>query len=126
MKHTGPIITLAAGVLVAAVLLVLNVNATNNNAHRDDPASTLEPTTPATTHRDPGRPRPRPPTPAAPPAGTYAGKVDGKQRRERRHRGQATAGGRVSVRRTCSEAWLQGEVAEHGSVDLAGSGHVRR
>lgn len=121
MKIRGPIITLAAGVVVAAVLLVLDVT-TGHSAGRGQTASgtrsTVPPTsTPTTIHPTAS------PAPAGPPAGTYAGDVNGGSGASI---AIAVRDGRA-VAYLCdgrTEAWLQGDAAD-GSVDLTGGGHAR-
>jgi serine/threonine-protein kinase len=117
MKHKGPIITLAAGLVVAAVLMVMNLKVTGDrdarNAAADAAANgaaapTAEPTPPPTT----------PPAVPAPP-GTYAGKVTGGTATI----AIATKDGKA-IAYLCdgrsTEAWLQG-TAENGTFTLAGA-----
>jgi serine/threonine-protein kinase len=115
MKHKGPVITLLAGLTVALVLLVVNMNATKRNQDNRDAASNVAAGTPATTPAAP------PPTtaPAAPVKVTFAGSVEG-------------SGGSLAIavnngtaiaylcdgKRT--EAWLQG-IATDGKLTLTGA-----
>jgi hypothetical protein len=115
MKRKGPILTLAAGVVLAAVLMVLNINATRSTPTAAAP--TDKATTAATTTA------PAPTTaaavvPAGPPV-TYAGNVTG---------GGATIAIAVkdgkAIAYLCdgrsAEAWLQG-TAQNGALNLTGS-----
>jgi hypothetical protein len=125
MKIRGPIITLAAGVVVAAALLVLDMTTgqpaggarTASGTGSIAAATSTPSSTPATAQATVS------PPPAAPPAGTYAGDVNGGSGASI---AIAVRNGRA-VAYLCdgrTEAWLQG-VAEHGSVDLTGGGHAR-
>jgi serine/threonine-protein kinase len=118
MKHKGPMVTLAAGVAVAAVLMVLNLSVTNTNdltaADAVGDATTPAPTTaPAVEETK---------APAAEQI-TYAGNVDG---------GAATIAIAVqdgkAVAYLCdgrrTEAWLRG-TAENGELLLTGAGNSR-
>ncbi|HEX6869631.1 MAG TPA: hypothetical protein VF163_00915 [Micromonosporaceae bacterium] len=119
MKHKGPIITLAAGLVVAAVLMVMNLSVTpagdRPGADTADAAASAPTTTAPTTAAT------RPPAAAA--QVTYAGKVDG---------GAATIAIAVKDGRAvaylcdgrAAEAWLQG-TADNGELDLAGAGNAR-
>jgi hypothetical protein len=129
MKHKGPIITLFAGLLVAGVLFVMNVNV-NKDAAKDAAARNAGANATATTSapgKSPGaeatKPEAPPPAPssAAPPAegkSTYAGAVDGGAA------GLAIAinAGRL-VAYVCdgrnTEAWLDGTVSG-GQIDVKG------
>ncbi len=117
MKHKGPIITLVAGLVVAAVLMVLNLTGTNDDdATPTDAVGNAEssPTVAATT------PAAAPTTAAPAPQGTYAGKVNG---------GGATIAIALkdgkAVAYLCdgrsTEAWLQGTAA-NGQLSLTGAG----
>ncbi len=118
MKHKGPILTLAAGVILAAALMVLNLNATKDEDGGYDaavgtasvaPSASAAPTTAA-------------PTQPAAVQVTYAGNVTG---------GGATIAIAVkdgkAVAYVCdgrsAEAWLQG-TAENGVLRLAGAGNA--
>ena len=120
MRHKGPIITLVAGLAVAAVLMVLNLTGTNDDdaalptdaVGNAGSAPSADATTPSAA-----------PTTAAPapaPAGTYAGKVTG---------GGATIAIALkdgkAVAYLCdgrsTEAWLQGTAA-NGELALTGAG----
>jgi hypothetical protein len=118
MKKLAPVISLVAGLLLAAVLMVLNVNA--KNARDAANASNAKAEAPAATSP---KPTPPPTTPAAPPTRppgvvTYAGSVDG---------GKASLAivvrDGVGVAYLCdgnrTEAWLQG-AASDGALDLTG------
>jgi len=119
MKKLAPLISLVAGLLLAAVLMVLNVNAT----HKRDRANSVDAavTAPATTAAPPKAtttPPPPPPTTRPPGVVTYAGSVDG---------GKASVAivvrNGVAVAYLCdgsrTEAWLQG-VASNGELSLTG------
>jgi len=118
MRYKGPILTLAAGLVVAAVLMVMNLNVTRNRDARaaaaegaatSAPTATAEPTPPPTTE---------PPAPPAPPA-TYAGKVNGG----RATVAIATKEGQA-IAYLCDgksvEAWLAG-TATNGELLLTGA-----
>lgn len=116
MKRTGPIITLAAGIVVAGVLMVLNLNTTGaaeNTA--GDGATTTVPATTAAASTPPTSPTP---AKAAGPI-TYAGNVDG---------GAATLAIAIkdgqAIAYVCdgrkAEAWLKG-TAEGGQLTLTGA-----
>jgi hypothetical protein len=125
MKRFGPLLTLAAGVLVAAVLMVLNLNATANKAAQNTAAAADQPnptaTTPAPTTAAPTTAAPaKEETPAAPaPPVTYAGGVGG---------GGASIAIAVkdgqAIAYLCdgatAEAWLQGS-ARNGQLSLTGA-----
>jgi serine/threonine-protein kinase len=115
MKRKGPILTLAAGVVLAAVLMVLNINAT-----RSTPTAAA-PTDKATTAATTAAPAPTTAAavvPAGPPV-TYAGNVVG---------GGATIAIAVkdskAIAYLCdgrsAEAWLQG-TAQNGALNLTGA-----
>ncbi len=117
MKHKGPIITLVAGLVVAAVLMVLNLTGTNDDdadTPTDAVGNATSPTVAATT------PAAAPTTAAPAPQGTYAGKVNG---------GGATIAIALkdgkAVAYLCdgrsTEAWLQGTAA-NGQLSLTGAG----
>jgi serine/threonine-protein kinase len=115
MRYKGPILTLATGLVVAAVLMVANLNVTRNRDARNAAAQTA-PTSAAA----PAEPTPTPaPTtePPAPPA-TYAGKVSGG----RATIAIATKDGQA-IAYLCDgrsvEAWLQGS-ASNGELVLTG------
>jgi serine/threonine protein kinase, bacterial len=125
MKHKGPILTLAAGLVLAAVLMVLNLRVTSGQQR--DAAGEPAPEAPAATATSApadAAPPTTPPAeaPAAAPA-TYAGKVTG---------GAATIAiavkGDKAVAYLCDgnrvEAWLQGS-ARNGELVLKGSGNAR-
>ncbi len=118
MKHKGPILTLAAGVILAAALMVLNLNVTksdddgyNASSVASATSSAVAPTTAAPTQ-----------TLAAAAQVTYAGNVTG---------GGATIAiavkGGKAVAYVCdgksAEAWLQG-TAENGRLALTGAGNA--
>jgi hypothetical protein len=119
MRHKGPILTLAAGLVLAAVLMVLNLKATNTGAQAPTggeataPTATKPPTATAAPTKAP---------PANGPTVTYAGDVEG---------GSATVAIAVkngkAVAYLCDgddiEAWLQG-TAEDGQLDLRGEGNA--
>jgi hypothetical protein len=123
MKIRGPIITLAAGVVVAAALLLLDVTTGHSSgagltaggagstaAQTSTPAPAVRTATPT-------------PSPTGPPAGTYAGEVNGGSGASI---AIAVRDGRA-VAYLCdgrNEAWLQGAAA-NGTVDLTGGGHAR-
>jgi len=129
MKHKGPILTLAAGLVLAAVLMVLNLRATD--ASQRNAAGDQQPDAPAATATaQPGQAEPTnapptkaPPTTAAAAPVTYAGRVKG---------GAATIAIVVkeakAVAYLCdgnrTEAWLQG-TARNGELILTGSGNAR-
>src|SRR5262245_19901615 len=123
MKKLAPLISLVAGLLLAAVLMVLNVNATHKRDRANNvdaavaaPATTAAPPK-ATTTPPPPPPTP-PPTTRTPGVVTYAGSVDG---------GKASVAivvrNGVAVAYLCdgsrTEAWLQG-VASDGELSLTG------
>ena len=119
MKRKGPILTLAAGVVLAAVLMLLNLNATRTN---NTAASTTDTATTATTAPAPAPTTPAPTQAATVPAGppvTYAGNVVG---------GGATIAIAVkdgkAIAYLCdgrsAEAWLQG-TAQNGALNLTGA-----
>jgi hypothetical protein len=129
MKHRGPIITLAAGALLAAVLLVIDVNSEPPAV----PATAVGPLASHTTIGGSiggsiGKATPSPsPTPVAvvnpgPPNATFAGEVDrgnGASIAIAVHNGQAVA-------YLCdghTEAWLQGDAAS-AAVALTGANHA--
>jgi serine/threonine-protein kinase len=129
MKHKGPILTLAAGLVLAAVLMVLNLRVTNDqnnaaaNADPEAPAATSAPATSAPADKPADKPADEPAdAPAAAPA-TYAGKVTG---------GAATIAisvkGDKAIAYLCdgnrTEAWLQGS-ARNGELVLRGAGNAR-
>jgi hypothetical protein len=115
MKRKGPILTLAAGVVLAAVLMVLNINATRSRptaaADNATPVATTATTAPAPTTAAAE-------VPAGPPV-TYAGNVTG---------GGATIAIAVkdgkAIAYLCdgrsAEAWLQG-TASNGALNLTGA-----
>lgn len=131
MKRNGPLITLLAGLAVAAVLLTLSFTAARNarstNAAQNDPAQvdagaapTAAPTTdPATAPADPGA-SPTAVAPAAPLVGpvTYAGKVEGGKVQL----AIAAKDGKV-IAYLCDgksvEQWLQGTAAG-GEISMTG------
>jgi hypothetical protein len=120
MKHKGPIITLLAGVLVAGVLYVLNVNV-SHDASRDAAArnaaanaTAVPPPTSAAAKPSPSAP----PSPAKALEGksTYAGETDGGDA------GLAIASnGGKAVAYVCdgkaAEAWMTGEM-DNGKIQL--------
>jgi serine/threonine-protein kinase len=121
MKLKGPIVTLAAGAIVAAVLLVLNTNATraaHESAAPPNDSSYGEETSPAVTPSTPAATTPAP-TPVAEAPVTYAGNVGG---------GGATLAIAVkdgkAIAYVCdgksAEAWLQG-TGSGGTLTLTGS-----
>ena len=121
MKHKGPILTLAAGLVLAAVLMVLNLRVT-----ADSPQNTAGEQPEATTGPAAEAPPPTtaPPTEApAAPAVTYAGRVNG---------GAATIAIAVKAGKAIAylcdgkrtEAWLQG-TARNGELVLSGAGNAR-
>jgi hypothetical protein len=123
MKFLGPILTLAAGLVLAAVLMVLNVNAKDaadrRNAAADAPAGA---TTPPATKDTPTEPPKSESPPAAKKKVTYAGKVTG---------GKATIAIAVkdgkAVAYLCdgkkTEAWLRGTAVD-GELALSGPGEA--
>ena len=119
MKHKGPVITLLAGLAVAIVLLVVNLNATKRNQERNEAANVAananaNATTPAAAPTTP------PPTtpPAAPVKVTYAGEVEGGDASLAIAINNGTA-----IAYLCdgkrTEAWLQGTAAD-GKLNLTG------
>jgi serine/threonine-protein kinase len=128
MKVKGPIITLAAGVVVATVLMVLNLSVTpsppaTDNAAADAGAGQVAPTTPAAT---PTATAAAPAVTTAPPTGkqvTYAGGIGA---------GNATLAIAIkdgtAVAYLCdgksTEAWLQG-TASGGTLDLTGASEAK-
>jgi hypothetical protein len=123
MKHKGPIITLLAGLLVAGVLFVLNVDLSNdaarNAAARNAAANTTATTSSAAPTQAPSKPATAPSK--APPGDaktTYAGTVDG-----------GAAGLAIAISNgkalayVCDgkrvEAWLEG-TALNGELTLTG------
>jgi hypothetical protein len=125
MKHKGPIITLLAGLLVAGVLFVMNVNV-NKDAAKDAAARNAAANATATSAAPAAAPaseatKPQAPPSSAPPAegkSTYAGVVDGGAA------GLAIAinSGRA-IAYVCDgrkvEAWLEG-AGTGGQIDLKG------
>jgi hypothetical protein len=117
MRHKGPIITLVAGLAVAAVLMVLNLTGTNDDGSTPTGTVGNAASTPAVAATTPAAA----PTTAAPaPQVTYAGKVNG---------GGATIAIALkdgkAVAYLCdgrsTEAWLQGTAA-NGQLSLTGAG----
>jgi len=116
MKRKGPILTLAAGVVLAAVLMVLNINATRSTPTAAAP--TDKATTAAATTAAPAPTTAAAVVPAGPPV-TYAGNVVG---------GGATIAIAVkdgkAIAYLCdgrsAEAWLQG-TAQNGALNLTGA-----
>lgn len=120
MRHKGPIITLAVGVALAGVLLVINLSVTKDDQTATPPAAT------ATSQGQPANGGPASPGATSPkpiPTGpqlTYAGKV-----------GDAQASIAIAVKDGkaiayfCDgkilEAWLQGPVSPAGAVSLTGA-----
>jgi hypothetical protein len=126
MKRFGPLLTLAAGVLVAAVLMVLNLNATADKQARNAAAAADQPNQTATTPAPTTAAPTTAPTTAAPatqeapaPPVTYAGGVGG---------GGASIAIAVkdgqAIAYLCdgatAEAWLQG-TARNGQLALTGA-----
>jgi serine/threonine-protein kinase len=125
LKRQGPILTLAAGVVLAAVLMALNLNASRTRAADQSAAGAGESTTvagagsPAPTTSGPA-PTTAPPVVEAPT--TYAGNVGG---------GGATIAIAVkdgkAIAYLCdgrsAEAWLQG-TAQAGTLALTGAGNA--
>jgi hypothetical protein len=132
----GPIITLVAGLILAAVVMVLNLSVTNRNPASATASDVVAGASPAATTKGPAAttPPPAPSTPAAavqPPAGTritYAGSVSAVNGGG----GGATLAIAIkdgkAVAYLCdgksAEAWLQGS-ASGGSLDLTGTGEAR-
>jgi hypothetical protein len=123
LKRKGPILTLAAGVLLAAVLMVLNLNASRTRAADHATEGLGEPTA-ATAPGSSAAATPAPTTPAVVEApATYAGNVAG---------GGATIAIAVkdgqAIAYLCdgrsAEAWLQGS-AQAGALALAGGGNAK-
>lgn len=116
MKHKGPILTLVAGLVVAAILMVVNLSVTKD---RDDAlnAAAAGQSTAATPTAEAAPPTTAPPAPA-PPA-TYAGKVTAG----RASIAIATKDGKA-IAYLCDgnsvEAWLQG-TATNGELLLSGA-----
>jgi serine/threonine-protein kinase len=118
MKRKGPILTLAAGVVLAAVLMVLNINATRSKPTAADTAPSATTAPPAATTAAPAPTTAAAVVPAEPPV-TYAGNVGG---------GGATIAIAVkdgkAIAYLCdgrsAEAWLQG-TAQNGALNLAGA-----
>jgi serine/threonine-protein kinase len=116
MRYKGPILTLAAGLVVAAVLMVMNLNVTRDRDTRT--AAAEGPATSAPAAEPTPAPTTEPPAPPAPPA-TYAGKVNGG----RATIAIATKEGQA-IAYLCDgksiEAWLQG-TATNGELLLTGA-----
>ena len=127
LKRKGPILTLAAGVVLAVVLILLDLNATRARDARNAAADQPAPKATATVTASPspsakatfgGDTPPSPATPAAGPGLTYAGKVSG---------GGASIAiavrGGQAVAYFCdgktAEAWLQGTVT-NGVIAMTG------
>jgi hypothetical protein len=127
MKHKGPIITLLAGLLVAGVLFVLNVDLSNDaarnaaarNAAVNATATTsASPPTAGPSAKAPGTQPSATKAPAADDKSTYAGTVDG-----------GAAGLAIAINNgkalayVCDgkrvEAWLEG-TAQNGELTLSG------
>jgi hypothetical protein len=123
MKLKGPIITLAAGVVVATVLMILNLSATPKKAGESKAAGDNQPAATATT----STPAAAPVATTAPPANaqpiTYAGTIGS---------GNATLAivikSGTAVAYVCdgksAEAWLQG-TATDGTLSLTGAKDAR-
>jgi hypothetical protein len=116
MKRPGPLLTLAAGVLRAGALLVLDLNANRAEPARADAPGAEHTSPPPATSTPTATAGPAAP---APPDATYAGAVDGGS-------GASVAiavRGGVAVAYVCdghrAEAWLQGPAAS-GEVSLTG------
>ena len=134
-KQKGPLITLAAGLAMAAVLMVMNLSVTRSqgataNEAADTVAGTAVTTAPASTPPASTPPASTPSAAATPPSEpgpgsqiTYAGYVNGD-------------GATVAIAITdgkaiaylcdgnSTEAWLQG-TASGGSLDLTGPGEAK-
>jgi hypothetical protein len=115
MKLKGPIITLAAGLMLAGVLLVLDLNATSKRNAANAPAAAV------TTARPPATTTPVPPPTTTPPAPgpqvTYAGDAGAGSIAIAVKDGQAVA--YVCDGKT-AEAWLQGTVTD-GTITMTGA-----
>jgi serine/threonine-protein kinase len=119
LNRRGPILTLAAGVVLAAVLILLDLNATRARDAHDAAGNVLAPRATATTSPSPSTPPASTAPPSPGPQVTYAGKV-----------GTGNASVAIAVRdgravaylcdgRT-AEAWLQGTVSG-GTLTMTGA-----
>jgi len=122
LTRKGPILTLAAGVLLAAVVMLLNVDAKHDRDAKRAAASAATPT--ATASRAVPAPTTQPPTPpcCSPPSPglqvTYAGSAGGGSIAIAVRDGHAVAylcDGRTA------EAWLQGTVSDAGAITMTGA-----
>ncbi|MEV4417081.1 hypothetical protein [Catellatospora sp. NPDC049609] len=125
MKRNGPLITLLAGLALAAVLITVNLTVTARGGDDPDPAgfgaaaATSAPATAPAVDPPPSSAPPAGPPPAAKVNAVWAGKVDG---------GGATIAiavtDGVAVAYLCdgkkAEVWLQGTAAA-GKLELAGA-----
>ena len=127
-KHLGPILTLVAGLALAAVLMVLNLTVTKQNPDTSeagnvaDNALTVAVSTPAAAATT-SAPAPTTPPPPENIEITYAGNVsgDGATLAIAIKNGKAVA--YVCDGRS-AEAWLQG-TASGGALDLAGASDAK-
>jgi serine/threonine-protein kinase len=123
MKHKGPILTLAAGLVLAAVLMVLNLRATNDQQQNASGEPAVEPVATTAPAKDQPSPTAEPTKAPAAQAVTYAGNVKG---------GAATIAIAVkdeqAIAYLCdgnrTEAWLQGS-AKNGELVLSGAGNAK-
>jgi len=120
MKRKGPIITLAAGLLLAAVLLAVDLSVTKKRdaaqTAADKPvAATVSPTTPPPTTPAPAVTKTQPP--AVGTQTTYAGKAGAGTIAIAVKDGKAVA---YLCDGHTTESWLQGTVA-NGAINLTGA-----
>jgi len=119
LTRKGPILTLTAGVLLAVVVMLLNVDAKRDRDAKRAAASAATPTASAT--RPAAVPTTPPPTTAPPSPGpqvTYAGSAGGGSIAIAVKDGHAVAylcDGRTA------EAWLQGTVSDSGALTMTGA-----
>jgi serine/threonine-protein kinase len=123
LKRKGPILTLAVGVLLAAVILLLDVNATRDRDAKRAAASAATrsaPATPTAAAPTTAAPTTPPPTTAPPSPGpqvTYAGSAGNGSIAIAVRDGHAVAylcDGRTA------EAWLQGTLSD-GTITMTGA-----
>jgi hypothetical protein len=124
LTRKGPILTLATGVLLAVVVMLLNVDAKRDRDAKRAAASAATPTASASRAPTPS-PTPTPPPTTTPPPGsgtgqqvTYAGGAGAGSIAIAVRDGHAVAylcDGRTA------EAWLQGTVSDTGSVTMTGA-----
>lgn len=120
MKHPGPLLTLLAGLVLAAFMLTLNATTGTKTAssYREASPSATPPASPPPTSTPPSS-SPPPPSKSTPPNADYAGRTDDNS--------SAVA---VSLRDgraiayfcdgRSKESWLKGDVKDDGTMKLTG------